>query len=159
MINKDKLKNFDKLPADVRRQFSLLANQYGEKKKTAGIQNNFMDFVKHVWPDFIEGKHHQQIADKFDKLASGEIKRLIINMPPRHTKSEFGSYLLPAWMVGRNPKLKIIQSTLLLGIKPGATFLKFFNLSMKGVFCSGFGGGTIVPFWKPGRLMYAIICL
>ena len=32
-------------------------------------------------------------------------------MPPRHTKSEFASYLLPAWMVGRNPKLKIIQST------------------------------------------------
>ena len=111
MIDKDKLKNFDKLPADVRRQFSLLANQYGEKKKTAGIQNNFMDFVKHVWPDFIEGKHHKQIADKFDRLAQGKIKRLIINMPPRHTKSEFGSYLLPAWMVGRNPKLKIIQST------------------------------------------------
>ena len=32
-------------------------------------------------------------------------------MAPRHTKSEFASYLLPAWMVGRNPKLKIIQST------------------------------------------------
>ena len=111
MINKDKLKNFDKLPADVRRQFALLAAQYGEKKKTSSIQNNFMDFVKHVWPDFIEGKHHKQIADKFDRLAKGEIKRLIINMPPRHTKSEFGSYLLPAWMVGRNPKLKIIQST------------------------------------------------
>ena len=111
MIDKDKLKNFNKLPADVRRQFSLLANQYGEKKKTAGIQNNFMDFVKHVWPDFIQGDHHKRIADKFDRLAKGEIKRLIINMPPRHTKSEFGSYLLPAWMVGRNPKLKIIQST------------------------------------------------
>jgi len=110
-LDKDKLKNFDKLPADVRREFSLLANQYGEKKKTANIQNNFMDFVKHVWPDFIEGSHHKRIADKFDKLAKGEIKRLIINMPPRHTKSEFGSYLLPAWMVGRNPKLKIIQST------------------------------------------------
>ena len=32
-------------------------------------------------------------------------------MPPRHTKSEFASYLLPSWMVGRNPKLKIIQVT------------------------------------------------
>ena len=40
-----------------------------------------------------------------------KIKRVIINMAPRHTKSEFASYLLPAWMVGRNPKLKIIQST------------------------------------------------
>jgi hypothetical protein len=53
----------------------------------------------------------QRIADKFNKLANGEIKRLIINMPPRHTKSEFASFLLPAWMIGRKPNLKIIQST------------------------------------------------
>jgi len=110
-MNEKFIQNLDKLPADVRRQFSLLANQYGEKKKQASIQNDFLTFVKHVWPDFIEGSHHKRIADKFNKLASGEIKRLIINMPPRHTKSEFGSYLLPAWMVGKNPKLKIIQST------------------------------------------------
>ena len=32
-------------------------------------------------------------------------------MPPRHTKSEFASYLLPSWMVGRKPNLKIIQTT------------------------------------------------
>ena len=64
-----------------------------------------------MWPDFVEGSHHRHIADKFNKLATGEIKRLIINMPPRHTKSEFASYLLPSWMVGREPKLKIIQTT------------------------------------------------
>ena len=110
-MNEKFIQNLDKLPADVRRQFALLANQYGEKKKQDTIQNDFLSFVKHVWPDFVEGKHHKRIADKFNKLASGEIKRLIINMPPRHTKSEFGSYLLPAWMVGKNPKLKIIQST------------------------------------------------
>ncbi len=110
-MNEKFIQNLDKLPADVRRQFALLANKYGEKKKQQSIQTDFLTFVKHVWPDFIEGKHHKEIAEKFNKLASGEIKRLIINMPPRHTKSEFGSYLLPAWMVGRNPKLKIIQST------------------------------------------------
>jgi hypothetical protein len=44
-------------------------------------------------------------------LQSGDLKRLIINMPPRHTKSEFASYFLPAWMIGNNPKLKIIQAT------------------------------------------------
>jgi predicted phage terminase large subunit-like protein len=32
-------------------------------------------------------------------------------MPPRHSKSEFASYLMPAWFLGRNPKLKIIQAT------------------------------------------------
>ena len=110
-MNEKFIQNLDKLPADVRRQFVLLANQYGEKKKQSSIRNDFLTFVKHVWPDFIEGSHHKRIAEKFNKLADGKIKRLIINMPPRHTKSEFGSYLLPAWMVGRNPKLKIIQST------------------------------------------------
>ena len=84
---------------------------YSEKKNEHKIQNDFMSFVKHVWPDFVEGKHHQIIANKFNRLAEGKIKRLIINMPPRHTKSEFASFLLPAWMVGRDPKLKIIQST------------------------------------------------
>ncbi|MAP75514.1 MAG: hypothetical protein CMK80_00325, partial [Pseudomonadales bacterium] len=51
------------------------------------------------------------INKKFNDLAEGKVKRLIINMPPRHTKSEFASYLLPAWMIGKDPKLKIIQAT------------------------------------------------
>ena len=88
-----------------------LKNSFVKKEKIEKISNNFMDFVKEMWPEFIEGRHHKEIADKFDQIAKGKIKRLIINMPPRHTKSEFSSFLLPAWMVGRNPKLKIIQST------------------------------------------------
>ena len=75
------------------------------------ITKNFLSFVKYVWPEFIEGSHHKIINKKFNDLATGKIKRLIINMPPRHTKSEFASYLLPAWMIGKNPKLKIIQAT------------------------------------------------
>jgi predicted phage terminase large subunit-like protein len=105
------LEKIKKLPPDVRKEFMTAFLKYQEKKKESQVRDDFMSFVKHVWPDFIEGSHHKIIADKFNKLAEGKIKRLIINMPPRHTKSEFASYLLPAWMVGRNPKLKIIQST------------------------------------------------
>jgi hypothetical protein len=105
------LEKINRLPPDVRKEFMKTLVQYDQKKKVDKIQNDFMSFVKHVWPEFIEGKHHTKIADKFNKLANGEIKRLIINMPPRHTKSEFASFLLPAWMIGRRPKLKIIQST------------------------------------------------
>jgi predicted phage terminase large subunit-like protein len=68
-------------------------------------------FVKSVWPDFIEGKHHIKYAEQLQKVADGTLKRLIVNMPPRHTKSEFASYLFPAWFVGRNPKAKIMQTT------------------------------------------------
>ena len=74
-------------------------------------EKRFIPFVKHVWPEFIDGKHHRQIAKKFEDIATGKIKRLIVNMPPRHTKSEFASYLFPAWMIGKNPKLKIIQTS------------------------------------------------
>ena len=75
------------------------------------IAKNFLSFVKYVWPEFIEGSHHKIIGEKFNDLAEGRCKRLIINMPPRHTKSEFASYLLPAWMIGNKPSMKIIQAT------------------------------------------------
>ena len=101
----------EKLPPDAQKEFLKLAMKLNEKTKQTKVHDSFLDFVKHVWPEFIEGKHHKKIADKFNKLAQGKIKRLIINMPPRHTKSEFASFLLPSWMVGRKPDLKIIQST------------------------------------------------
>jgi predicted phage terminase large subunit-like protein len=101
----------DKLPPDAQKEFLKLAMKLSEKTKQSKVHDSFLDFVKHVWPEFIEGKHHKKIADKFNQIASGKIKRLIINMPPRHTKSEFASYLLPSWMVGRKPDLKIIQTT------------------------------------------------
>ena len=103
--------NIEKLPADVRRVFKQLQVLHAEKKIQNKAKNDFLSFVKCMWPDFVEGSHHRHIADKFNKLATGEINRLIVNMPPRHTKSEFASFLLPSWMVGRNPKLKIIQTT------------------------------------------------
>ncbi len=80
-----------------------------EEQKTS--QDNYLKFVKKIWPSFIEGKHHKIYADKLQKVADGKIKRLIVNMPPRHTKSEFASYLFPAWLMGRRPDLKVIQAT------------------------------------------------
>jgi len=74
-------------------------------------QKDFLTFVRSMWPQFITGRHHEIIADKLSRVASGELKRLIINMAPRHTKSEFASFLFPAWMMGRTPSMKIIQAT------------------------------------------------
>jgi predicted phage terminase large subunit-like protein len=74
-------------------------------------QNTFMGFVNRVWPEFIGGRHHKIMAKAFERVANGECKRLIINMPPRHTKSEFASYLLPAWFLGKYPNKKVIQSS------------------------------------------------
>ena len=47
---------------------------------------DFMKFVTTMWPGFIHGRHHALMAKKFEQIANGEVKRLIINMPPRHTR-------------------------------------------------------------------------
>jgi len=103
--------DINKLPAEARKEFLRYKIKLEEKRKESAIKNDFMSFVKYVWPDFIEGSHHKIMSEKFNKVATGQLKRVIINMAPRHTKSEFSSYLLPSWMIGKNPKLKIIQAT------------------------------------------------
>jgi predicted phage terminase large subunit-like protein len=87
----------------------VLASEYQNSVLREKAQTHFMAFVKAMWPGFILGRHHALMAKKFEEIANGKVKRLIINMPPRHTKSEFASYLLPAWYLGRFPNKKIIQ--------------------------------------------------
>ena len=72
-------------------------------------QVSFMEYVRMMWPGFVHGRHHALMAKKFEAIAKGEMKRVIINMPPRHTKSEFASYLLPSWFLGLHPAKKVIQ--------------------------------------------------
>lgn len=69
---------------------------------------NFLDFCKYVWPEMIVGEHHRIIAKALDRVISGECKRLMIAMPPRHGKSQMGSYLFPAYVMGRKPDAKLI---------------------------------------------------
>ena len=101
----------DSLPDEVLKEVLALKEAEIRLDTREKAQNQFMPFVHHVYDGFIEGRHHRIIAEKLEKIATGELKRLIVNMPPRHSKSEFASYLMPAWFLGRNPKLKIIQAT------------------------------------------------
>ena len=98
-------------PEEVIREVLALEQAKSNLVIRAKAQNDFMAFVKHVYEGFIEGDHHKKVAKQFEKLATNPGSRIIVNMPPRHTKSEFASYLLPAWLIGKNPTLKIIQTT------------------------------------------------
>ncbi len=105
------LQNLDNIPeAHLQDLYKTLA-EYEHIYKKESAEKNFIEFVKRVWPSFIGGRHHQRMARAFERVANGETKRLIINMPPRHTKSEFASYLLPAWFLGRFPGKKVIQTS------------------------------------------------
>ena len=99
----------DQLPPMEREEILRTAMELIESEGREKAQKEFMEFTKSMWPGFINGRHHKVMAKKFQEIAEGKIKRLIVNMPPRHTKSEFASYLLPAWFLGRFPNKKIIQ--------------------------------------------------
>jgi len=103
--------SLETLPEAALKELLLLTEAKKRLDLRDKAQDSFMSFAHHVYENFIEGRHHRIIAEKLERVARGELKRLIINMPPRHSKSEFASFLMPAWFLGRNPKLKIIQAT------------------------------------------------
>lgn len=97
------------LPESDKARIAKLVEELNKRKTRELAQVKFLAFVQAVWPGFIYGRHHARIAQEFEKVVNGECKRLIINLGPRHSKSEFGSYLLPAWFLGRFPHKKVIQ--------------------------------------------------
>jgi predicted phage terminase large subunit-like protein len=99
------------LPEPVQQKIGALIAEARRAKAKEVAQNDFMAYVNYVWPAFIHGRHHEKMARAFEKVAEGRTKRLIINMPPRHTKSEFASYLLPSWFLGKFPGKKVIQTS------------------------------------------------
>lgn len=97
------------LPPEQQREILMLMEELDSAKKRERCQANFLEFVKAMWPAFIEGAHHKVMADKFEEVVGGKVKRLTISLPPRHSKSELTSYLLPAWFLGKYPNKKVIQ--------------------------------------------------
>ena len=115
ILNNISLKDIPKILPQLteaeQRQLLLELEKLGELKNKELAQEKFIAFVNKVWPSFIAGRHHARMAAAFEEVANGTCKRLIINMPPRHTKSEFASYLLPAWFLGKFPGKKVIQTS------------------------------------------------
>ena len=105
------LANISLLPRNE--QIQLLA-ELEELEKTRSLdlrQNKFLEFVKHVYPGYKVGAHHKRLAQIFEDIANGKKKRVIVNIAPRHGKSELISYLAPAWFLGKYPHKKIIMAS------------------------------------------------
>lgn len=74
-------------------------------------KESLIAFTQYTKSDFQPADHHRWIADALEKVERGEVKRLMIFAPPRHTKSELSSRRMPAWYLGRNPGKQVITST------------------------------------------------
>ena len=79
------------------------------------LRNDFLTFAQRVFHElnqrrrFHPGWHHEAIAYLLEVTAiTGEINRLVINLPPRSAKSTIASVALPAFLLGRDPTKRII---------------------------------------------------
>ena len=85
----------------------LLAMQVEEQ-----CNNDFLSFVRLVAPSIVSGfkmgRHIEVISEKLQQVEDGELKRLMVFLPPRSSKSVICSKLFPAWYIGRNPEHEIL---------------------------------------------------
>jgi len=92
-------------------QLSRLVSE-GKSQITQEVAStSFLDFIAHVYPGYKVGPHHRKLAGIFEDIAAGKKKRVIVNIAPRHGKSEMISYLAPAWFLGKYPQKKVIMAS------------------------------------------------
>lgn len=95
---------------EKRRTLELLKTYDNQITQVIG-KDSFLDFIKHVYPGYKVGPHHLKLIEIFEAIARGDKKRVIVNIAPRHGKSELISYLAPAWFLGKFPQKKVIMSS------------------------------------------------
>ena len=99
------------MPEDEKRKaLDLVKKWYADSTQQVG-KDDFLTFIDHVYPGYKVGPHHRRLAKIFEEIAEGKKKRVIVNIAPRHGKSEMISYLAPAWFLGKYPHKKIIMSS------------------------------------------------
>ena len=99
------------MPDKQRRRTLELLKRYDANMTQDMGKESFLDFINHVYPGYKVGPHHLKLIQIFEDIAAGKKKRVIVNIAPRHGKSELISYLAPAWFLGKYPHKKIIMGS------------------------------------------------
>ncbi|HEX4594031.1 MAG TPA: hypothetical protein VH157_07135, partial [Bryobacteraceae bacterium] len=106
------IENFDFLPEHIKKSVRERLERLVRGEPLPSVaRDNFLAFVRQMWPAYIHGRHHEVMAEAFERIHAGTLKRCIINLPPRSTKSKFASVFFPAWYLGHFPNHKIFQGS------------------------------------------------
>lgn len=105
------LANIAVLPKNEQVQLLAELEELEKSQTVEKRQSTFLEFIQHVYPGYKVGAHHKKLAKIFEEIANGKKKRVIVNIAPRHGKSELISYLAPAWFLGKFPDKKIIMAS------------------------------------------------
>lgn len=101
-----------------------LSSSHGVSRQDAATEllrrrqsrSRLISFAHFTMPTYETANHLCLLADKLEALERGEIKRLMVFMPPRHGKTELCSIRFPAWYLGRNPQNQIIACSYAEGL-------------------------------------------
>lgn len=105
------VEHIDKLPVHDQVAVREMIEALSQRTSQLRSQDKFLDFMRAVEPSMLQGPQHRIIGDAFERIAQGTLKRVIINIAPRHSKSTMSSYLFPAWFMGKFPHKKVIMAS------------------------------------------------
>ena len=108
--------NLSKLSKQEKLDYLAMLDSKEEYNRKNLARTDMIEFAKSVYPGFKVGPHHRKLAKIFKDVIEGRKKRVIINIAPRMGKSEFSSYLFPAYFLGNFPEKKIIMGTHTAGL-------------------------------------------
>lgn len=79
--------------------------------RAVGAREHLLDFAQYTWPGYERAPHLELVAQELEDIEAGRNDRLMVFMPPRHSKSETISVRFPAWYLCRHPERKVIAAT------------------------------------------------
>lgn len=112
-VDHDRLaEDINRLNAEQQKEFDLREALLAERAERVLARRRLLPFILRCNPDYVPGWVHADICEKLEQFSrdveEGKSPRLMINMPPRHGKSEIASKTFPSWHLGRLPKHEVI---------------------------------------------------
>lgn len=105
------IRQLNSLPESEKAVLTQVIYNLVEETEREQAQVSFLSFILQVMPEFVINWHHEEWAGVAEDIAITGKKRIIINVAPRSSKSQFWSILFPAWFMGRFPKKKLLVLT------------------------------------------------
>lgn len=102
----DNLDKFDEVEAE---ETELVLDEIHRRKEAKAAREDLIEFCKKMQPDYQVGKHHRRLANLLMEIAEGKKNRIVVNIPPRHGKSQLVSIYFPAWFLGKHPDKKVLM--------------------------------------------------
>lgn len=95
------------MPETLSRKELITAINAANELLRRRARSNFRHFVPYIMPEYEMQWFHSYICDRLDAFEKGEVKKLMVLMPPQHGKTQLATRLFTAYLLGRNANRKV----------------------------------------------------